>query len=556
MQLLPTDVYRTITDVMPIICVDLVVRLEGERVLLVKRNNEPAKDEWWLPGGRILKGEKLEQAARRKAREELGIDVGELQPLGYYEHHWDASPFGLPSGHHTISFVFQTDITKATAITLDNQSKEWRFADRLPAEIQVKPFANLHSLIQENMLLAQKQPPFVYGKTRIPLNVPTYGAPEVIEALDSLTSTWVTMGKKVKRFEEMFASYIGMKHAIMTNSGSSANLLALTLLDLKPGDEVITPALTWATTVFPIAQVGATPVLVDVDRDSYNLDINALLKAVTHRTRAIMPVHLLGNPCDMDAIMGIADRFGLHVIEDACEAHGAEYHGDYPARKVGGFGDISTFSFFFSHHISTIEGGMVLTNDLGMADICRSLRAHGWIREMSTRDAIAQANPDVDQRFLFAHPGYNFRPTEIAGAFGIHQLPRLDGLVEMRRRTAGFLNAALGRYGHWLALPGERAYTKHSYFAYPITVKEGAPFTKAELASFLEGKGLETRPIESGNMALQPAMKRINFRVSGTLNNADYIHRNGFFFGLHQGIGVLERDAIVGYFDEFMRRYE
>src|SRR3990167_8707878 len=208
-------------------------------------------------------------------------------------------------------------------------------------------------------LMAVQPQEFIPGKTRIPLSSPTYGAPEVIEALDSLMSTWVTMGKKVKTFEAMFAEYIGTWHGVMVNSGSSANLLALSALGLQPGEEVITPAVTWATTVFPIAQVGAVPVLVDVERDSYNISPDAIEAALTPRTRAIMPVHLLGNPCNMDAIMDIAERHKLYVIEDCCEAHGAEYHG----RKVGSFGDAASFSFFFSYLISTIEGGMLLTNN-------------------------------------------------------------------------------------------------------------------------------------------------------------------------------------------------
>ena len=392
--------------------------------------------------------------------------------------------------------------------------------------------------------------PFIPGKTRIPLNVPTYGSPEVIEALDSLMSTWVTMGKKVKAFEGMFASYIGQKHAVMVNSGSSANLLALSALNLQPGDEVITPALTWATTVFPIAQVGAIPVLVDVDRGTYNISPSAVEAAVTPRTRAIMPVHLLGNPCNMDAIMDIAKFHNLYVIEDCCEAHGAEYHG----KKVGSFGDVATFSFFFSHHISTIEGGMLLTNNSIWDDQWRSMRAHGWIRDMSNRDEIAAANPDIDPRFMFAYPGYNFRPTEIQGAFGIHQLPRLDELVGMRRQQARYFTYALSKYTDYLQLPVEAPNTKHSYFAYPVTVREGAPFTKKELVAFLEGKGLETRPIEGSNMAIQPAMKHLKFRA-GDLTNTEYIHANSFFFGLHQGLGMGQQSAIVSYLDEFMEKY-
>lgn len=395
---------------------------------------------------------------------------------------------------------------------------------------------------------ANKMTPFVYGKTRIPLNVPTYGSAEVIEALDSLMSTWVTMGKKVKTFEEMFAKYTGKAHGVMTNSGSSANLLALSLLDLKPGDEVITPALTWATTVFPISQVGATPVLVDVERDSYNISPRAIEKVITPKTKAIMLVHLLGNPCNMSAIMDMATRLKIKVIEDSCEAHGAEY-GD---KKVGSFGDIATFSFFFSHHISTIEGGMVLVNDPQYLDQLRSMRAHGWVREMTTRDTIAAQNPDVDSRFLFAYPGYNFRPTEIGGAFGIHQLPKLEGFVKYRRELAQHFNTAFAPYEKWLTLPHETIGTRHSYFSYPITVKEGAPFTKKQLQAFLEACGVETRQIESGNMAQQPAMKRLHYRAA-PIPNAEYIHKNGFFFGLHTGIGTEEKEAITAYVHEFMR---
>lgn len=404
--------------------------------------------------------------------------------------------------------------------------------------------------IRQHMAALEEPREFVLGKTRIPLNVPTYGAPEVIEALDSLMSTWVTMGKKVKTFEEMFAEYVGTRHGVMVNSGSSANLLALSALGLQPGDEVITPAVTWATTVFPIAQVGAVPVLVDVERDSYNISPKAINAALTPRTKAIMPVHLLGNPCNMDAIMNIATPIGrreLYVIEDCCEAHGAEYHG----RKVGCFGDVATFSFFFSHHISTIEGGMLLTGNRLWNDQWRSMRAHGWIRDMSNRDAIAAAHPETDPRFMFAYPGYNFRPTEIQGAFGIHQLPRLDGLVEIRRENAAYFNRELAQYAEWLMLPSEAPNTRHAHFAYPITVKEVSPFTKKDLAEFLESRGLETRPIEAGNMAQQPAMSYVHFRA-GPLPNAEYIHKNAFFFGNHHGIGKVQREAIVGYFHEFM----
>ena len=398
-------------------------------------------------------------------------------------------------------------------------------------------------------MLATEARVFAPGVTRIPLNVPSYGRAEIDEAIDSLESGFVTCGKKVEAFEQLWADYVGVHYAVMVNSGSSANLLALSALGLKPGDEVITPALTWATTVFPIAQVGAVPVLVDVDLETYNIDPEAVERAITPRTRAIMPVHLLGNPCDMDVLTSIAfkheSRHSLYLIEDACEAHGAEWDG----QKVGSFGDIATFSFFFSHHISTIEGGMVMTNKSFRAELCRSLRAFGWAREVPH-----QEYPGIDPRFLFLHAGYNFRPTEIQGAFGIHQVPRLEGFIAQRRENAAYWNRQLALWSDYIQTQKERPGTRHAWFAYPVMVKPGAPFSRDELVQFLEARGLETRPIEAGNIAVQPAMAYINHRIDGSLTNAQYIHDNAFFFGNHQGIGPVEREAIVGYFTEFFER--
>lgn len=388
---------------------------------------------------------------------------------------------------------------------------------------------------------------------RIPLNVPPFGAEEVAEAIDSLQSGWLTMGKKVKRCEELWAEYVGMRYGVMTNSGSSANLIALSVLRwqgrLQAGDEVITPALTWATTVFPIAQVGCVPVLVDVRRETYNIDPEAIVRAITPKTKAIMPVHLLGNPCDMTVIMGIAKDFGLYLIEDACEAHGAKRQ----SRNVGSFGELSTFSFFFSHHISTIEGGMVLTNDHGTAELLRAVRAFGWAREFSDKDNIAARYPGIDPRFLFLYPGFNVRPTEIQGAFGMHQIPKLEGFIQQRRETATYWNKALAPLQDFLLLPQERLGTRHAWFAYPFQVREGAPFTAKQLMAHLEENGVEARPIEAGNIAIQPAMRHVPHRISGSLANAQYVHDNAFFIGNHSGIGPAERETIVMHVEEFMR---
>jgi len=396
---------------------------------------------------------------------------------------------------------------------------------------------------------------FIPGKSKIPLNVPSYGWEEACEAIESILTTWVTMGKKVKQFEDMYAQYVGVPYAVMVNSGSSANLLAMSILTnptlknrIEPGDEVITPAVTWVTTVYPIINVGAVPVLVDVDLETFNISPEEIEKAITSRTKAIMPVHLVGNPCDIKRVMEIAKRHNLFVIEDACEATGAEIDG----QKVGSFGDLATFSFFFSHHITTIEGGMVMTRNEELAELARALRVFGWVRDLRDRDEIAARYQDIDPRFLFINTGYNLRPTEIQGAFGIHQIKKLDKFVEIRRENARYWTENLKQFSDYLLLPEERPGTKHVWFGYPITVKPDAPFTRKKLVDFLESKGLETRPVFTGNIGEQPAMQLFNYRKVGDLPNARIVQRQSFFFANHQGIGKEERKAVVEYFREFL----
>jgi CDP-6-deoxy-D-xylo-4-hexulose-3-dehydrase len=417
--------------------------------------------------------------------------------------------------------------------------------------------------IQEsiNKLLRQyycgpKKDVFMLGKTRIPLITPSYDSEEVIEALDSFLTTRVTMGEKVKKFEKLFANYLGVKHAIMVNSGSSANLLAMSVLanpniknPIKPGDEVITPAVTWSTTVFPIINCGAVPVLVDINLDDFTISLKGIKRAITPKTKAIMPVHLLGNPCQMDGLMNIAKEHNLYVIEDSCEAHGAEFKG----KKVGSFGNLSTFSFFFSHHISTIEGGMLVTDNDEFAELARGLRVFGWIRDLKDKNKIAKQYSEIDPRFLFINIGYNFRPMEIQGGFGIHQITKLEEFIEARRINAEFWQDKLKKYSAYITVHQQKPDTRHVWFACAIIVNPNAGFTRQELISFLEKKGVETRPIMAGNIAEQPAMKQAYYRQVGMLPNSRFVNDNAFFFGNHQGIGKNEREAIVSYFDEFIK---
>jgi len=396
---------------------------------------------------------------------------------------------------------------------------------------------------------------FVPGKTRIPLTIPTYGSEEVEEAIDSLLSTWVTMGAKVKKFEEAFAQYNGSKHAVMVNSGSSANLLALSVLTnpilpdhIEKGSEIITPAVTWATTVYPIADVGCTPVLVDVDPQTFNILPEEVERAVTSKTRAVVPVHLLGRPCELGEINRIAEEHDSFLIEDACESTGAEIQ----SKKVGSFGDMGTFSFFISHHISTIEGGIVVTDDDNLYEYLKAMRAFGWVRDLREKENYSSANKGIDPRFLFITQGYNLRPTEIQGAFGIHQIRKLDSFINQRRENAAYWTKKLSDYKDQLILPSEPEHAKHVYFGYPITVKPNAGFTRAELVNHLEKKLIETRPIMAGNMAEQPAMKHVPHRTVGELPNSRMIMRQSFFYGNHNGIGTQEREYITDTIIEFL----
>ena len=399
---------------------------------------------------------------------------------------------------------------------------------------------------------------FIPGKTKISIATPTYGFAEVNEAIDSLLSTWVTMGKKVKKFENNFAKYIGSRHAVMVNSGSSANLLALSILTnpkfskrIEAGSEVLTPAVTWATTLFPIVNVNLVPSIIDVCLEDFNLDVDKLRKSITKKTKAIMPVHLLGNPANMKEIIDIAKEYDLFVIEDSCEAHGAEFNN----KKIGSFGDISTFSFFLSHHISTIEGGMLLTKNEEVFELAKSMRIFGSIRDQKNKKQIAKKNPELDPRFLFDSLGYNIRPTEIQGAFGIHQIKKLEKFIKIRTGNANFWNKKLAKFSNYLLLHSQRPNTRHAWFAYPITVRSPAPFSRDQLVNFLEKKNIETRPIMAGDITKQPAINLVKKKINRPLNNSKIIHSNSFFIGVHQGIDKIQRDYVVSVFEEFMSRW-
>jgi CDP-6-deoxy-D-xylo-4-hexulose-3-dehydrase len=320
---------------------------------------------------------------------------------------------------------------------------------------------------------------------------------------------------------------------------------------LAPGDEVIVPAVAWSTTYFPLVNVGLVPVLVDVDLDTFTIDPEAAARAVGPRTRALMPVHLLGNACDMGALGTLAARHDLVMVEDTCEAHGARFEGKY----VGTFGAMGTFSFYFSHHISTIEGGMLVTEDPALADLARMLRAHGWTRDLKKKPAVL--NAPIDERFLFVNLGYNLRPTEVQGAFGLHQVAKLEPFIKIRRDNVDYWNAGLRKHARWLRpCPGrDTSGSRSVWFGYPITVRPEAPFSRDELVRFLESRQIATRPIMAGNFRDQPAIGLFPHRIAGSLERAEHVMRQSFFIGNHHAIADRDRAYVLECLDDFMTRW-
>jgi CDP-6-deoxy-D-xylo-4-hexulose-3-dehydrase len=388
------------------------------------------------------------------------------------------------------------------------------------------------------------------------LHEPTFGADEINAVLECLLTTQVTMGDKTRGFERAFADKYGWAHGVMSNSGSSANLLAIAAIanhackeGLRPGDEVIVPALSWSTTVWPLIQLGLKPVIVDIDAATLNIDPNEIESAIGEKTRAVMIVPVYGNPCDMDAITEICRRRELILIEDCCEALGAFYDG----RPVGTFGRAATFSFYYSHHMTTMEGGITVTDDFEIAELMRILRAHGWTREVEDKARWHDQYPDFDKRFLFVNVGYNLRPTEVSGAMGLVQLPKLPGFVARRRENAAWLAQALGRFGDYFQFQTEYPKAESSWFGFPVILKPGAPFTVAELTTHLNAAAIETRPIICGNIARQPALQHFEHRAAGPLERANAVMERAFSFGNHQAIDERARAYIVARIGAFLK---
>ncbi len=346
--------------------------------------------------------------------------------------------------------------------------------------------------------------------------------------MDCLERRQTTMGAKVREFEDKFAKYVGTQYAVMLNSGASANLLTMLAareLRLMPqGSEVLCPAVTWPTQVSAVIEAGFHPRLVDVDVNTLNVRLEDFKNALTRKTRAVSIVHLMGNPCAIEDIYVWARSNGLQIFEDCCEALGATVGG----RQVGTFSDAAAFSFFQSHHMTTMEGGAIATNNAHLADCVRMLRAHGWTRDQWNMHGRSPS------RFDFIGTGFNFRPTELNAAFGLVQLGKLDSMNECRKNNAKYIaadfRATNGHFVEWLMPSCHDA--EPSWFALPFVLREGLPYTRDDVTDYLEDRGYETRPIAGGNLARQPAFARMRDWTAGNLPGADVIHDRGFYVQL------------------------
>jgi CDP-6-deoxy-D-xylo-4-hexulose-3-dehydrase len=360
----------------------------------------------------------------------------------------------------------------------------------------------------------------------------TWNGQEEAAIQSVISSGTYTMGERVKAFEADFAKWIGSKYAVMTNSGSSANLIAIASLfyrkhnPLKRGDEVIVPAVSWSTTYFPLQQYGLKLVFVDIDRETLNLDLNQLEAAITDKTRLIFTVNLLGNPCDFDQLQAICKKHPqVTLLEDNCESMGATFGN----KMAGTFGLIGTHSSFFSHHIATMEGGICVTDDEELYQIMKCLRAHGWLRDLPDVNHVHNKTGDpFTDSFVFALPGYCLRPTEMQGAIGSVQIAKVDGFNTLRRKNAA---AFAKRFHGTPGLTFQKETGSSSWFGFSMLVHDDAPFTRAELAATLRAHNIECRPIVTGDFTKNPVIAHIDHRIHGTLVNADYIHTHGIFVG-------------------------
>lgn len=374
-----------------------------------------------------------------------------------------------------------------------------------------------------------------------------------IEAIQRvINSGFFSMGKEVSKYEELFAQKVGSKYAVMSNSGSSANLLAIAALfysgRLKEGDEVIVPAVSWSTTYFPLAQYSLKLKFVDIDVNTLNIDIDKLKMSISKKVKAVMCVNLLGNPNNYDEIVSICKENSLILIEDNCESLG----GKYKEKQLGTFGILGTYSTFYSHHLCTMEGGVTVTDDEELYHYMLSIRAHGWTRNLPKDSKLyKKCENDFYESFNFIMPGYNLRPLEMEAAIGVEQLKKMDRIVEQRRENAKYFIDKMSSLSEFYGI--QREYGESSWFGFAIILKANIVGYRDELVKLLRENGVEVRPIVAGNFTKSKAIRYLKYKISGELESADNIHNNGFFVGNHCKDNSRNIDLLVSLLGKFAK---
>lgn len=421
------------------------------------------------------------------------------------------------------------------------------------------------TLVSEYAQLQYAEQPFEAGKTAVPVSGKVIGETELQYMVDASLDGWLTTGRFNDQFEKELAHFIGIKHLITVNSGSSANLVAFNTLTspklgdkaIKKGDEVIGVAAGFPTTVNPIVQFGAIPVFVDVDNVTHNINADLVEAAITTKTKAIMLAHTLGNPFNLGKIKALCEKYGLWLIEDCCDALGAEFDG----QKVGTWGDIATLSFYPAHHMTMGEGGAVFTNDSKLASIAESFR--DWGRDCyckpgcdntcGTRFAMKLGDlPEgYDHKYTYSHLGYNLKITDMQAACGLAQLKRLPEFIEKRNSNFEYLKNRLSTLTDFIELTEPTENSKPSWFGFPVTLKESSGVNRTDLTKYLDQCNIGSRLLFAGNLIRQPYFKDLEYRVSGDLVNTEITMHQTLWLGIYPGLGKEHLDFIAVKLEEF-----
>ena len=409
---------------------------------------------------------------------------------------------------------------------------------------------------------------FVADDSTIPPSGKVIGANELQFMVDASLDGWLTTGRFNKAFEERLASYLGTRYVLTTNSGSSANLLALTALTspklgdkaLLPGDEVITVAASFPTTVNPIIQNNLIPVFIDVDLATYNIQVDKIEAAISSKTKAIMIAHTLGNPFNLDEVKRIAEKYNLWLIEDCCDALGTTYND----QMVGTFGDIATLSFYPAHHITTGEGGAVFTQSPKLNKLIESFR--DWGRDCFCNPGVdntcgkrfdwqlGSLPKGYDHKYIYSHLGYNLKMTDMQAACGLAQMDRIEGFIDKRKKNFNYLKKGLQPFSDLIILPEATKNSDPSWFGFPITIKPESRINRIDLLRFLDNHKIGTRLLFSGNIIRQPYFKNLNYRIFGELTNTDVIMNHSFWLGVYPGINEKMLDFIIAKISVFLSK--